>query len=204
MPLTTTGAGIGSSSGGGGTANTWNPADQVNAALSNGNLTATQAAGNWGVRASVPAAAKYYFEAKVTGTPTGGAGIASSAANLSTVYANVLLASYVLYSSGSIYYNSGTQVATLGSAFVVNDVACIAVDMTNKRIWYRKNGGNWNSASAGNDPATNVGGIDISSVFASVPALPLATSPGAAIITANFGSTAFAFASPAGFSNANL
>jgi hypothetical protein len=39
----------------------------------------------------------------------------------------------------------------------------LAVDIPNKLLWLRKNGGNWNNSGAAN-PATGAGGLSISSL----------------------------------------
>jgi len=188
--------------------NTWNPADKTaSMTLSNGNLTAVGIA-NQGVRAQLPAATKFYFEIKsAVAIWNGGLGIARSTANLATVTVNAANAAICSTSgSGNILFNSSTPVsgAALGG-FAINDVLCVAVDLVNKRIWFRKNGGNWNN-NASADPATNVGGIDISTVFSAGTAYPLAaTAVGTSSqAIANFGASSFAFTQPSGFSNAAL
>jgi SPRY domain len=190
--------------------NTWNPSDKsANIALSNGNLTATPSGASvTSVRGFVPQASKFYFEVTCSTNVTGGSGIgiASSTANLGMIWTNCLQAAFVSPSSttGNIFVNSTTAVANLGG-FAVNDIVCVAADLTNKRIWFRKNGGNWNNSGTAN-PATNVGGIDISVVFASVPAYPLATFAASVVLsrTANFGASAFAQTIPSGFSDARI
>lgn len=188
--------------------NTWNPADKTaSMTLSNGNLTAVGTA-NQGVRASVPAATKFYFEIKnAIAVWNGGLGIARSTTNLGTVTINANNAAICTpASSGNILFNSSTPVSGAGlGVFAINDVACVAVDLVNQRIWFRKNGGNWNNNGAA-DPAGNVGGIDISSVFGSGSAYPLAaTAVGTSSqAIANFGATTYAFTPPSGFSTAAL
>jgi len=55
-----------------------------------------------------------------------------------------------------------TQLGTASiGAFTFGDVVCMAWDMQNKRVWFRKNGGNWNGDAAAN-PATNTNGADVS------------------------------------------
>jgi hypothetical protein len=186
--------------------NTWNPADKTaSMTLSNGNLTAVGTA-NQGVRAQLPAATKFYFEiTSAVAIWNGGLGIARSTANLGTVTVNAANAALVTpASSGNILFNSSTPIggAAIG-AFAINDVLCVAVDLVNQRIWFRKNAGNWNN-NASADPVTNVGGINISTVFTTGTAYPLAaTAVGTSSqAIANFGATSFAFTQPSGFSNA--
>jgi hypothetical protein len=51
-------------------------------------------------------------------------------------------------------------VATIQTWAATNNL-CIAADLDALLIWFRTNGGNWNNSGA-NDPATGVGGIDLS------------------------------------------
>jgi hypothetical protein len=186
--------------------NTWNPADKTaSMTLSNGNLTAVGIA-NQGVRGQLPAASKFYFEIKsAVAIWNGGLGIARSTANLGTVTVNAANAALVSTSgTGNVLFNSSTPVAgaALGG-FAINDVLCVAVDLVNQRIWFRKNAGNWNN-NASADPASNVGGINIAAVFSAGTAYPLAaTAVGTSSqAIANFGASSFAFTQPSGFSNA--
>jgi hypothetical protein len=72
-------------------------------------------------------------------------------------------------------------------------------------IWFRVGSGNWNNNGA-NDPATNTGGIDISSLVngpnnAILPACGgWNTSVSSGTYTGNFGATSFGTAAPSGFS----
>ena len=75
---------------------------------------------------------------------------------------------------GVIWYNGSSTGKTLGGSATAGDFVCVAVDMDNKRFWARRNAGNWNGDATAN-PATNVGGVDISSVFASNSAYPITT-----------------------------
>lgn len=67
------------------------------------------------------------------------------------------------YSGADVRYNNAV-VATLGAP-VTGDVIQHAVDLTARRYWIRKAGGQWNG-SASADPSTGVGGIDISALGA--------------------------------------
>ncbi|MEJ2435467.1 MAG: hypothetical protein P8Y53_20805, partial [Pseudolabrys sp.] len=77
-------------------------------------------------------------------------------------------------------------------------VMCCAVDLDNRRIWFRKNNGYWNYSSTA-DPATNSGGFDISAIMG-LGVWPFVTSGvNGAACTFNFGDSAFAQAVPSGF-----
>ena len=102
---------------------------------------------------------------------------------------------------GHIYVN-GADALVGGTGLNTGDVVCMAIDLGNKRAWFRVNGGNWNW-NATNNPATNIGGIDISAVFSGgISAYPMAgfyINGDAA--TVNFGASSFSFAAPSGFTN---
>lgn len=185
---------------------TWNPADKVTTTLSNGDLTGNcTAINNSIVRATTAkASSKVYFEIAWSGAFRGNstmAGIALLSATLANISSAITGA--VCYScAGSIFNNSFTPVATGHPVWnnATPVTICVAVDLFNDRIWFRLNNGVWNNSGTA-DPATNVGGIDISNLFASAGAAPVALFQGntGIIATANFGATAFAQAVPSGF-----
>ena len=76
----------------------------------------------------------------------------------------------------------------------------VAVDLDNKRIWYRVNGGSWNNDGSA-DPVTNTNGKDRTAVTASgntaKPAWCDFSTSEACVV--NFGSSALAYAVPSGF-----
>lgn|SRR5262245_2320498 len=185
---------------------TLNPSDKsANMVLSGGNLTGNiSSGGDNGARATTSiASGKRYFEIKAVDAGTGagadtGCGIATSSAGLTTVGATPSNAALIYVPSGNIWYNNANTGISLGTP-AVGDVFCIALDMDNKRIWFRRNAGNWNN-NASYDPSTNTGGISISSVFTSNAAYPIITIYAISVhLTANFGATAFAQSVPSGF-----
>jgi uncharacterized protein YmfQ (DUF2313 family) len=190
----------------------WNALDKsATVTLSNGNLTAT-GGGVGAVRGTQHyRGSKLYFEETMTGPVAAGAGagIATITTTLDTVWTDSLSAAFV-NSNGNIFFNGTAQTATLGQ-FAAGDVACIALDLYNYQIWFRKNGEFWNGSFTA-DPAANAEGIDISSVFkwvappdvpvpATAGAYPLAVfGAGGPALTVNFGATSpFAHAIPYGF-----
>jgi len=187
------------------TATTWNPSDKSGQiALSNGNLklVATASGAPFGVRGTTSkTTGKWYFETTWTGSLgsslSSGPGIATSAATFGGGPGTPGDAS-VRFFDGQIIYN-GSNTGINITAISGGDVVCTAIDLTNRRIWFRRNNGNWNGSSS-NNPATNVGGIDISSVFTSNAAFPIGRSENTNITgTANFGASAFAQSVPSGF-----
>ena len=75
----------------------------------------------------------------------------------------------------------------------------MAIDFTALRVWFRRNNGTWNNGGSA-DPATGVGGIDVSSLFTGVAAYPSVFLGATSLnFTLNVGATAFAYAIPSGF-----
>lgn len=153
---------------------TWNPSDAgAGLVFSNGNLTV---AGPGGLTRSVrgttaKTTGKWYYEAVSTGTIGNcGIGIVSPTADMSTIATTQN--NFVNVANGIVFDNTGGNIGTFFTAWVANDVCCVALDADNKRIWYRKNSGNWNG-TAGNDPTTNVGGFSISWIAAGVAIFPV-------------------------------
>ena len=138
-------------------------------ALSNGNLTFTLGAG----------AAPIYNGVRSTASASSGKKYWELTANTIVSPANVILegmgnTSFDLNANHYVGSNlngigwGGDGVVSVNGAAVANiqgwtqgDVLCFAVDLGSGKIWFRRNGGRWNNNPA-NDPATNVGGIDIS------------------------------------------
>jgi hypothetical protein len=201
-------AGTSDSSEPSGTTNTWNPNDRAGSTppvLSNGNLTATFGSNNCGVRAKAPKPAKFYFEVTNSGGMVNGPmGVTTAAGSLTTLNLNGVASAIFHNATGAIWVNNSTSQITPLGASVGGDVICVAVDMVNQRIWIRRNGGNWNSDAAAN-PATNVGGFDISAL-GTVPLYPVVMFGGSSAGTAvaNFGATTFAQTMPSGFSAAGI
>jgi hypothetical protein len=177
----------------------WNAGDATNIALTNANLTAAAATN---AQASVRGnssrtSGKYYFEVTSAGTLQNSAvGISTSSPGGTTLVPT--LSAFVNVANGSVFVNG----ASLGNFFFSDPITagstiCLAVDLANQRIWLRRNAGQWNGSPTA-DPATNTGGIDISSVFTSAAAFPIVTFTGTGLShTGNFGASAFSV--PAGF-----
>lgn len=119
----------------------------------------------------LPASGKYYWEAKCIGISprfnsgfNAGYGFCVQAHRYPSDDAaagNNFVAFLDNYEGGTaaaIQIGSGaTQVALPGDAFVVNDVAMIAVDFALKKVWFGKNG-TWKGGGT-QDPATGQGGF---------------------------------------------
>lgn len=179
---------------------TWNPSDKsANCTLSNGDKTAvcgTVGGSLSGLKAVAgKTSGKYYCEFVLTGSVNNNMtlGIANSSAPNTAFGINTN--SLGLFGGGGVFRN-GSQVGTDGTGSSGATVS-MAVDRDNNKIWFRVNGGDWNN-NAANDPATNTGGIDISGVSGTIfPAWNGFSSTDTNV--ANFGSTAFTYAVPSGF-----
>jgi hypothetical protein len=182
---------------------TWNSADKsANITLSNGDLTAapsTSAEGAVRSNTAKSPGSKTYFEVSTAGA--GGThnqvGIATASAALGSVGIAGAGGALIAVQSGTIWYNGSSTGITLGVAN--GSVLCFAVDLVNSRLWVRLGNGLWNNSGAA-DPTTNVGGVNISTLFSAANAYAVASfntlvSP----VNANFGVRPFAFAVPAGF-----
>jgi hypothetical protein len=148
---------------------------------------------------------KFYFEVKPLTTPSGNYtqyGIAVSTVDKDMLWLGNGIATFYPYgNSGSPSYlgNGGnTAISGLsGTSIIANDLVGIAVDLDNKTIWFRVNGGNWNG-NATHNPATNTGGFSFSALSGTFHPIF-----GSEIIghsaTYNFGATAFGATAPSGF-----
>ena len=187
---------------------TWNPSDKsASVTLSGGNLTATSSgAVDQAVRATVGFTnGKHYAEFTNSGTWSGGTnigiGITTATAPLGTVGNTKNAAFIAIAYNGDIWFNGVDTGSTL-LQYTTTALIRIAIDLDNKRAWITNRLANWNGDSSGlANPATNVGGIDISAVFTgTVPAYPmLCSNVNGTVTTANFGGSAFSYPVPSGF-----
>jgi len=176
--------------------------------LSNGNLTATHAnnSSTAGARSTaIKASGKYYFEVTVgqhnaSSSSRDCCGILlSTSSNYNDMLSTGTNCSLAMYWSGAVFSNNVNSGKSLG-AIVTGDVVGCAIDLDNRKAWFRKNGGNWNGLAIGSEnPATNTGGAVIAAGSYS-PAVAFNWVTGDSQ-TANFGQSAFAAAAPSGFSN---
>ena len=181
----------------------WNTADKTaSVALSNLNLTATiTGLGNQGARTvDSRATGKYYWEYTFTNASNDTCGIANSTVLLSNLALNGVAGAAYVNSLGNIFVNSTTSSGVLGT-MVAGNICCVALNLDNQLIWFRKGAaGNWNNSGTAN-PATAVGGFALTFVGAGVAAFGSMSGQSATngAITGNFGDSAFAGVVPAGF-----
>lgn len=187
----------------------WDLATVASVTLSGGNLIAT----NTGTTSTNQGAhvesshsqttGKYYFEAVITQGPGGGNvgfGIGTTTSTY-TAMGNSAVTGAEIYNSENIWVNGVNTGINLGALLPGGSfLFAMAVDLTNRKIWFRKGAaGNWN-ANASYDPATNVGGVTIPS-GAMIPFCNFGGTGGGSgnSWTANFGASAFTGTVPAGF-----
>jgi hypothetical protein len=174
----------------------------------NNNLTITRT--TWlvlnesGARSTVTkTTGKYYFEftcGETDGNNT--VGLVLSTGNYDNMRNGLSCSAFfITYGPGWIYSNNASQ-TTISGAHVNGDIISCAVDLDARKVWFRKNGGNWN-ANATYNPATNVGGFTVAA-GAFAPAVGSHSGSANVVgdtVTANFGQTAYAYAVPSGFVN---
>jgi hypothetical protein len=166
-------------------------------ALSGGNLVATSsAAGN--AASTRTLTGKNYFEAVITtlaGTPS--IGLVNHIFAFSTALLGADANSLAFKSTGAVVVN-GSTLATIAT-FAAGDRIDCAIDPASRLIWFRVNGGNWNN-NGSNDPATGVGGIDLTSMNLGTLRAAVGASVTGTVWTAKF-STAFTGTAPSGYAS---
>jgi hypothetical protein len=187
---------------------TWNPNDKAtNIMLSNGDLTFALGSNAYdGVRSVASASGgKKYWELTATTIVSSPLYILEGIAN-NSVPVNGGGVDYLGRNSAGIGWQGNGEVWTKDGvvatvqAWSQGDVLSFALDLDNKRIWFRTNAGNWNN-NATNDPATNTGGIDISTLDNGPYFAFGQGASGRDTLTANFGGSPYAQSVPSGFSN---
>jgi hypothetical protein len=187
---------------------TWNPFDKgTSVTLANGNLTFVS---GWiaynGVRAVVSASSgKKYWELTPRKISTAPSAIFEGVANASLptngpTFLGGNSNGIGWAGDGRVWINNAV-VATI-QGWHQTDLLSFAADLESKRIWFRTNAGNWNNSPA-NDPATNTGGIDISTLVGG-PYYPFGQGGNSGLedsLHANFGRSAYVNSVPSGFSH---
>lgn len=172
------------------TPTTWNPSDKgANVTLSGSNLVASFGVDYQGVRSVVSkTGGKFYIElTKVSNSSDPSVGVANSTANL-----NARL-------------NTQAGLAVVNAVGIgTSAIAGLAVDITNKRIWYNPAGAGWRDfAGTAADPTVSSSGTDFSAlggtIFIACGGGNFSSS--ADIWQANFGATAFTYTVPVGFTS---
>lgn len=207
MPLLTTGAGAYPAAGGGGVSTAFDPTHKgANTTLSGGNLIATLNTTTGAFESTLStvgkSSGKFYMEG-VSGGSTSSPIIGISSVTGFPVNNFVGDSLTGIGWDGDNRILSNSAVVTNIQTYTFGDTCCMAVDLTNSKIWFRTNGGNWNNDVIGNqNPATNTGGISLSSLTNApfFPAVSLLNLIGNSW-TVNFGNTAYNQTPPSGFGN---
>lgn len=142
---------------------------------------------------------KFYFETRLealAGTPGVGFVAVSYGFPWAALGAGTL---DVVYQPGGLVRFKNTTLATL-APYAVGDRVCVAVDPALRLAWFRVNGGGWNNDGLAN-PATGVGGINISGLtnWQLAPAVSFSTI--GSVFKGYFRDADYAFAVPAGFND---
>jgi len=186
---------------------TWSPSDKsVSVTLSNGNLTANNAASSLqGVR-SVDRVyhGKYYWEVSYDATngSAGGVGVANGyiTVNAGATAPNTASNFMVIVNPNGNTYAGGSTVGTPSfGTIATGSIICFALDLDSRQLWIRVGAtGNWNNNAA--YAPGGVGGISVPLLGSAYGAYAYANfTQSAAQYTANFGATAFAGAVPSGY-----
>ncbi len=105
--------------------------------------------------------------------------------------------------NGRIARKNAVVTSVNATTWGASDVLGIALDLDNKRIWWRKNTGSWIGTTGTPDPASNTNGFDITNFLSNncrvYPAVNMAGS--ATKFTANFGASSFTGSVPSGFTS---
>ena len=144
----------------------------------NGNNFITGGGNNWTMGSATMGAStgKYYYELKILSAGTGSGYFKMGFQSADQSYANTghtaesaLDASYAFYcQNGNLEVRtdgaviSGYDTSTLGVSFSMNDIMCLAIDMDNKKAYFRKNGDAWIKSA---DPVNGTNGLDVSSEY---------------------------------------
>jgi hypothetical protein len=177
---------------------TWNPADTQIYTLSNGNLTITGASGNGGSRSTFNASTgKYYWEITMNTwvSSSDGPGIMLTTAS----FGNAAQPGGCAVTLSGQFWVNGSTAGSMGVGFSSGNTVGIAVDFTNKLIWFRLTpSGNWNGSGTAN-PATGTGGVSFSTLSGNFAAWISNLTNAPEVATANFGASTFSGAVPSGF-----
>jgi hypothetical protein len=176
---------------------TWNSADKgSNVALSGGDLVATTSStSNHAVRSTISkTTGKWYWEVTIGSGTVNRIGVANATFSVSagsgSPNSSLGLATHSLAvdRAGSVWVpnGGGTTIGSIG-AMTEGDVVCIALDMDNGTVAFRKNAGTFLTVSGANVPT--------GAIFAAVGQYDGSDD----VMTANFGASPFAFTVPTGF-----
>lgn len=176
--------------------NTYDPSNKAaSITLSNSNKTATQTSGGWtsakGLTSYAITTGKKYMEVTFTSFSSANAifGFGNASASVNN-YCGSDAHGWGYYASIGWVINNGAAV-NFFATYTTGDVMMVAIDAGLGRIWFGKNG-TWLSGN----PATNTSPAATGLTGSLVP---MVSGQSAWSGTANFGSTAFTYTPPSGF-----
>ena len=177
-----------------------NPNNSYTGLLSNGNLTLTSGASGWQTaRSSIyVSTGKWYWEVTMVNDNLVFVGLDDNAYNVTTNGSSTYVGFYtnswsIYFSNGQIRNNTGSGSA-YGSAFSIGDVCMVALDMTNGKVYWGKNGTWFNSgnpATQTNPAFTNLSGYTLGPATSGFDSTSIATH--------NFGQQPFTYTPPTGY-----
>jgi SPRY domain len=189
----------------------WDPVTATAVTLSGGNLVVTNigtTSGDQGARVAATSGrttSKYYFEITIStlvgaGGGNTGVGVATTASTYTGMGNNATSGAEVFTNNGGIYANGGSTGFTGLGAFASGNIIQVAIDLDNRKAWFKKTSGSQWNGMASHDPATNTGG----GVIPAGTITPICTFGGSGgttgnVFTANLGASAFVGTVPAGF-----
>ena len=171
--------------------------------LSNGNMSVSGLSTYPLARSSTTkTTGKYYVETSGSTDAYHVIGVITPAV-LSTPFGYLTNLGSVLVQSNGLGYRDGTSFSGAPNNVLgltgPTPVAGLAIDLDNRKIWYRNPTSDWNGV-AGNNPATNTGGFSFGSGIGVGAAVHVAISPlDTQTQTINFGGSAYQITPPSGF-----
>lgn len=187
-------------------ATTWNPSDQVNVTLSNGNLTATIASANGTVRSTTSkTSGKFCTEAtNTTAVTLLTFGFANSSLVLGSNQSSPNFIQVVPFdaSAPQSLWLGGNELSSGASISAAGEAITVCADFNAKTMWFtdatmRAAGNPWNNSTTAS-PATGIGGASFSSIAGPYFVTFGSNGSGTAAVTLNPVGP-FTVATPAGF-----
>jgi hypothetical protein len=169
--------------------------------LTNGNLSVASTADNINaaVRSVSIASGVWYLEFNI-GPGAQSVGLANPSKAIDDTSGLRSSGNALVYGSdGSVYYNQPQALDQTLMPFTEGDVVGIAWNTASKKVWFRVNNSPWDN-NVNDDPETNTGGFDITSMLATPPLCAFwSTADAGSRATINFGASAFLYSPPTGF-----
>ena len=130
-----------------------------NNTIATGSSTASYSTGTLGVNTG-----KFYWEVKVSSLPSDVSliGIASELTTSNSKTLGTNATDYAVYSYNGNKINGGNS-SSYGNSFTLNDIISVALDVTNSKLYFRKNNDAWMNSGNPESGSTGTGAISIAS-----------------------------------------